>query len=148
MRTGSDQTILSFPALISAGTEKTFIFATIKLLSRKHQKQHHRIAPTDWRLIHFLRHKPTKPFISGQFIQLPLSPHIFHTLQKLKFATDFKSSHLTSILRTDSRYDKKVFRPKAIPYTGSARDSAHDGYCFRPRLKTDMIWQVFITFRP
>ena len=145
MRTGSDRIILRFPALISAGTEKTFIFATIKLLFRKHRKQHHRIAPTDWRLIHFLRHKTMKlhyfraiysaSVISTQF------PTFFPCFTKTEIAslraTDFKSSHLTSILRTDSRYDKKVFRPKAVPYTGSARDSAHDGHRFRPRLKTD-----------
>lgn len=136
--------------------KKTFIFATIKLLSRKHRKQHHRIAPTDWRLIYFLRHKTMKlhyfrtiysaSVISTQF------PTFFPCFTKTEIAslraTDFKSSHLTSILRTDSRYDKKVFRPKAIPYTGSVRDSAHDGHRFRPRLKTDNDLTGIYYFQP
>ena len=145
MRTGSDRIILSFPALISAGTEKTFIFATIKLLFRKHRKQHHRIAPTDWRLIHFLRHKTMKlhyfrAIYSASVISTRF-PTFFPCFTKTEIASlraaDFKSSHSISILRTASRYDKKVFRLKARPYTGSVRDSAHDGHRFRLRLKTD-----------
>ena len=145
MRTGSDRIILRFSALISAGTEKTFIFATIKLLFRKHRKQHHRIAPTDWRIIHFLRHKTMKlhyfrTIYSASVISTRF-PTFFPCFTKTEIASlraaDFKSSHSISILRTASRYDKKVFRLKARPYTGSVRDSAHDGHRFRLRLKTD-----------
>lgn len=139
MRTGSDRIILSFPALISAGTEKTFIFATIKLLSRKHRKQHHRIAPTDWRLIHFPRYKPTKPFISGQFIQLPLSPHnfrrFFHALQKLKlrvFAPRI-SNHLIWLrfsepipVTTKKFSGRKLFRTRVPSATLRTTDTAFD----------------------